>query len=80
MVWNPNRRWLRFSLSTLIIVVSMLSVVLGYYVNWQWHRAAAFDRYKIFASPYGSGRLEQMPLGLRVLGEYHYPLLIVWAE
>ncbi len=61
MLITANRRWLRFSLRTLFVVVTLLGVWLGYYVNWHAQRNAVL-------------RLDDVTLGTLVLHDEPLPL------
>jgi len=80
---TPHRRWFRFTLRTLFVVVTVLGCGLGYQLNWIRERHRVLDKFNLIE---GNGlRVEcwrsvdmtgtfsslarSAPLSLRVLGE-----------
>ncbi len=49
MAPTPKLRWLRFSLRTLFVVVTVLACWLGYYVNWHAQRNAVLGSDRILS-------------------------------
>ena len=75
---KPKRRWFRFSLRTLFVLVTLLCIWLGYQVNWIYHR------HKLIAD-FGESSLPwryylhspDVPLSLRILGERR--VIVIYA-
>src|SRR4051812_31586087 len=72
---NPNlseaplrRRWLRFSLRTMLVVLTAVCVWLAYSLDWirQRHEALTSDGVKPFGGPFPD---PNPPVGLWLLGE-----------
>jgi hypothetical protein len=83
----PNRRWLRFSLRTLFVVVTVFCVWLGYHVNWIHQRRALLNEQNVAVSFAPARRPPSF--GLWLLGErgatavflqYNGWLGIEWSE
>src|SRR5690349_11213035 len=78
---TETRRWLRYSLRTLLVAVTAFCVWLSFYANWQLQRAAAVSHApvvwtQICVTKEGatSDYVSPVPLGLRLVGvtEYRY--------
>jgi hypothetical protein len=77
----PRRRWLHFSIRTLLVAVTIFCVWLGYYANWQLQRAAAVSHEPVVWTEVAiheegeiSDYVSPIPLGLRLVGvtDYRY--------
>ncbi len=68
MTPTPNRRWLRYSLETLFVAVTVLACWLGYELNWIHQRREALAS-GIVRFPIDGVHEELPPWQLRLLGE-----------
>lgn len=77
---RPIRRWYRFSLRTLLVLVTLICIYLGWAMNWKWQRHEFLRRVRTDI-PEGitvsdaraySPLADQAPFPLRMLGEYGY--------
>jgi hypothetical protein len=66
-----KRRWFRFSLRTLFVVVTLLCCWLGYQLNWIRQRHAVLSRPGVYAEfeAIGSKKQHLAPLSLRLFAE-----------
>ena len=80
MTEPPKRRWFRFSLRTLFVVVTVFAIWLGYHVNWiqerrvgrQWlEEHSPINMWPVGNMPSfpNSETKPPLPFGLRILGE-----------
>jgi len=63
----PKRRWFRFSLRTLFVVVTVFCLWLGYHVNWMQQRRALLNKQSVTVSFAPARRPPSF--GLWLLGE-----------
>jgi hypothetical protein len=63
------RRWFRFSLRTMFVLVTVLCIWLGYYLNWIRQRHDYIERYGTTNSWVLSDVPTHFPWPLRALGE-----------
>ncbi|MGD9724293.1 MAG: hypothetical protein AB7O59_24070 [Pirellulales bacterium] len=77
---TPKRRWFRWSLRTLFVVVTAICVALGYQWNWiqQRHRALESGIVEAWGQPDSTGaiRVAEAPGILWLFGESGYPSLM----
>ena len=76
----PNRRWFRFSLRTLFVVVTLLACWLGYEINWirQRHALLSLDNSGGFTlTVQGIPDGTPAPWSIRLFGETGYGQIIV---
>jgi hypothetical protein len=80
----PKRRWFRFSLRTLLVAVTVISVWLGYYVNWKNQRREArmWLSMQMNGGSFGGfdGKPAEFPWTLKLLGEKPERLILVRYE
>jgi hypothetical protein len=73
MTAAPPRRWYRWSLRTMFVVVTVIGCWLGYYLNWVRQRHELIrqidDRPPIFNRVQGMGPAGTFPWSLWLLGE-----------
>lgn len=62
----PKRRWFRFGLRTLFVMVTVVGCWLGYHLNWIRERHAYLGN---SAAVHSRGSAAAAPLSLRLLGE-----------
>jgi hypothetical protein len=79
---SPSRRWFRFSLRTLFILVTVVALWLGYYANWMRQRGEArvwLDECapSPFAAPFLTYPRLELSWPLRLLGERPETLYVV---
>ena len=73
---KPTRRWFRFSLRTMLVLVTVVCIYLGWAMNWKHKRHAMLDNFKSLAKrgsyypPEGIIYGGSAPLPLRLLGEH----------
>ena len=79
----PRRRWFRYSLRTLFVVVTVFCVWLGVQVKWIHDRHAFLRRYPYFLDlpAYNTQYIEitpreAVPWSLRILGEQEVDMLL----
>ncbi len=53
MTHSTRRRWFRFTLRTLLVIVALLAVFLAYHVNWIRERRALIAKHKELSEWYG---------------------------
>lgn len=71
----PKRRWFRFGLATMFVVIAALASWIGYGTNWirQRHNALAIGGVEIADDPFASAPISVPAPGLlRLLGERGY--------
>jgi hypothetical protein len=76
----PKRRWFRYSLWTLFMVVTVFCCWLGYELNWVWQRHEAFKKGQVgvdesLDNSFGPGPAN-VPAPLWLFGEPGYS--IIW--
>lgn len=71
---RPNRRrWLRFSLRTLFVLVTLACIYLGYAANGKRQRRAFLDSHNVYPiSQEEVGTPTNLPWSLRMIGEVGY--------
>lgn len=78
---NSNRRWFRFGLRTMFVVVTLVGLWLGYYLHWISARQEArlwIATHFIGGSfGYQAKDPSAFPLMLKVLGEKPEPLILM---
>ena len=73
MIRSSKRRWHRFSLRTLFVVVTVLCVWLAYHVNWIRQRHDAMTKWNVSTEdPFGGPPNRQPPGMLWIFGEPGY--------
>jgi hypothetical protein len=81
----PKRRWFRWSLRTLFVVLTLLCIVLGYHARWIAQRRQFIARNDTLMMEH-TGELMVGPQQgaapglLRFLGEPAHPLFVIWVE
>jgi hypothetical protein len=79
---KPRRRWFRFSLRALVLVVTIVACWFGYYSNWASERRSAkvwIDAHKANTFWHGpAARAGLFPWQLRLFGEL--PVDLIWTE
>jgi len=78
---KPRRRWFRFSLRTLFVLVAVVSIVLGWVEsNRRWirdrHNALNYAQQSTIWNIWENPADERLPWGLRILGERCYQLTV----
>jgi protein-S-isoprenylcysteine O-methyltransferase Ste14 len=80
----PPRRWFRFSLRTLFVVVTLVGLWLGYYLNWMQQRreARAWLDCQFIGGSFGPIQSDPsaFPWGLRLLSEERRSFILMRHE
>jgi hypothetical protein len=78
----PKRRWPRYSLRTLFVVVLLVGIWLGYYANWQRERHNALEwvnqRAKRGTVMHSHDPKRKLPWTLELMGEK--PQEMIWVN
>jgi hypothetical protein len=73
------RRWFQFSLRTMFVVVTLVSIPLawvGYSLNWKRQRQEALRTHAVFVDPY-SAEFTQAPTGLWLFEDHGWKVLML---
>jgi hypothetical protein len=68
----PKRRWLRYSIRTLLAALTIFCVWLGYYTNWKRQRSVAAAQKPVVHVIALPGYKGELPLGLWIVREDIY--------
>jgi hypothetical protein len=64
---KPRRRWFRFSLRTMLVLVTLLCLYLGWAMNWKRQRREWLERSDV--ASFNIGKNAHAPWPLRPLGK-----------
>jgi hypothetical protein len=68
---KPKRRWFRFGLRTLFVLVTVIGAWLGYHFNWIRERHKLIGLYGLVSLAWRSDlQPPDIPISLRLLGEH----------
>lgn len=81
-LWFARRRWLRFSVRTMFVLVTLLCIYLGWVMNWEWKRQAYLKENDV-AGPYlndDGSEVESVlaPWSLRIFADKGVPILYLY--
>ncbi len=70
--------WLRFSLRTMLVLVTLLCLYLGWAMNWIRQREAYRQEIALKSHEVSMNEVVGAPLSLRILGENGVPYVMHW--
>jgi hypothetical protein len=69
---KPRRRWYRFSLRTMLVLITLVCIYLGWALNWKRQREAFLGHQSIGSFPLG---YNLAPIWIRIVGARGYGYL-----